>query len=41
MAAGITTGIVGYCGWPSLTDVERVLRAHLAKTIRDIGELDT
>ena len=25
---------------PSLTDVERVLRAHPGKTIRDIGELD-
>jgi hypothetical protein len=25
---------------PSLTEVEQVLRAHLGKTIRDIGELD-
>lgn len=25
---------------PSLTDVERVLRAHLGNTITDIGELD-
>lgn len=25
---------------PSLTDVEQLLRAHLGRTIKDIGELD-
>jgi hypothetical protein len=25
---------------PSLTNVEQVLRAHLGKTVRDIGELE-